>query len=94
MTELPYHPHIQHANLGITSIYLQGIDNSEVIDAVHARRSPVIPATAGLNTTPVAKSRSLATSDHALRSRPARARKSSASIISSTRPSPPTHLHG
>ena len=39
-----------HANLGITSIYLQGIDNSKVIDAVHARHSPVIPATAGLNT--------------------------------------------
>jgi site-specific recombinase XerD len=51
-----------HANLGITSIYLQGIDNSEVIDAVHARCSPVIPATAGLNTTPLAKSRSLVTS--------------------------------
>jgi site-specific recombinase XerD len=37
-----------HANLGVTSIYLQGIDNSEIIDTVHARRPPVIPATAGL----------------------------------------------
>jgi integrase len=37
-----------HANLGVTSIYLQGIDNSEIIDAVHARRAPMIPATAGL----------------------------------------------
>jgi site-specific recombinase XerD len=37
-----------HANLGITSIYLQGIDNAEIIDAVHARRPPVISATAGL----------------------------------------------
>jgi site-specific recombinase XerD len=36
----------QHAHLGVTSIYLQGIDNAEIIDAVHARRAPVIPATA------------------------------------------------
>jgi hypothetical protein len=26
-----------HSNLGITSIHLQGIDNAEIIDAVHAR---------------------------------------------------------
>ena len=25
-----------HTNLGITSIYLQGIDNTEIIDTVHA----------------------------------------------------------
>ncbi len=37
-----------HANLGITSVYLQGIDNAEIIDTVHARPAPVIPATAGL----------------------------------------------
>jgi integrase len=37
-----------HANLGITSVYLQGIDNAEIIDAVHARRAPMIPASAGL----------------------------------------------
>jgi site-specific recombinase XerD len=37
-----------HANLGITSIYLQGIDNAEIIDTVHRRRPPMIPATAGL----------------------------------------------
>jgi site-specific recombinase XerD len=37
-----------HANLGITSIYLEGIDNAEIIDAVHARRPPVLPAAAGL----------------------------------------------
>ncbi len=35
-----------HANLGITSIYLQGIDNAEIIDTVHARRAPMIPASA------------------------------------------------
>ncbi len=50
MTQLPYHPHIQHAHLGITSIYLQGIDNAEIIDAVHHRPAPVIPASAGLRT--------------------------------------------
>jgi integrase len=27
-----------HANLGITSVYLHGIDNSEIIDTVQARR--------------------------------------------------------
>jgi site-specific recombinase XerD len=37
-----------HANLGITSIYLQGIDSSEIIDTVHGRPAPVISATAGL----------------------------------------------
>lgn len=26
----------------ITSIYLQGIDNAEIIDTVHARRAPMI----------------------------------------------------
>jgi integrase len=41
----------QHAHLGVTSIY-QGIDNSEIIDTVHARRPPMIPATAGLRTIP------------------------------------------
>jgi site-specific recombinase XerD len=37
-----------HANLGITSIYLQGIDSSEIIDTVHSRPVPLIPAAAGL----------------------------------------------
>jgi site-specific recombinase XerD len=36
-----------HANLGITSIYLQGIDNPEIIDIVH-RAAPMIPAAGGL----------------------------------------------
>jgi site-specific recombinase XerD len=31
-----------HSNLGITSVYLQGIDNAEIIDTVHARRQPMI----------------------------------------------------
>jgi site-specific recombinase XerD len=37
-----------HANLGVTSIYLQGIDAFEIVNAVHTRRAPVISATAGL----------------------------------------------
>jgi site-specific recombinase XerD len=37
-----------HANLGVTSIYLQGIDSSEIIHTVHSRPAPVIPAAAGL----------------------------------------------
>jgi site-specific recombinase XerD len=38
-----------HTDLGTTSTYLQGIDPVEIIDAVHSRRAPMIPATAGLN---------------------------------------------
>jgi integrase len=37
-----------HANLRVTSIYLQGIDSAEIINAVHARRPPMMPASAGL----------------------------------------------
>ncbi len=37
-----------HSNLGITSIYLQGIDNAEIIDTVHARRAPMIPVHSSL----------------------------------------------
>jgi site-specific recombinase XerD len=37
-----------HADLGITSVYLQGIDNTEVISAVHSRHAPTMPASAGL----------------------------------------------
>ena len=35
-----------HTNLGITSIYLQGIDSTEIIDTVHARRPPMVPVDA------------------------------------------------
>jgi hypothetical protein len=35
-----------HSNLGITSVYLQGIDNAKIIETVHARRAPMIPVTA------------------------------------------------
>jgi integrase len=37
-----------HRSLGVTSIYLQGIDTNEIIDTVHGRRQPMIPASAGL----------------------------------------------
>lgn len=38
-----------HADLGITSVYLQGIDNSEIVETVGARAAPVLPASAGLD---------------------------------------------
>jgi integrase len=40
--------HFGHTNLGVTSIYPQGIDNAEIIATVHARKAPMIPASAGL----------------------------------------------
>ena len=40
-----------HADLGITSSYLRGIDNTEIIHAVHERPAPMIPATTGLSPT-------------------------------------------
>jgi integrase len=40
-----------HAGLGITSTYLRGIDNTEIIHAVHERPAPMIPATSSLRPT-------------------------------------------
>jgi hypothetical protein len=37
-----------HGNLGITSVYLQGIDSGEIIETVLARRAPIIPVSASL----------------------------------------------
>ena len=37
-----------HANLGVTSIYMQGIDSGEIIETVRSGRPPVIPAGAAL----------------------------------------------
>jgi site-specific recombinase XerD len=37
-----------HANLGTTSIYLQGIDPEEIIATAHMRRAPMMSASAGL----------------------------------------------
>ena len=44
-----------HSNLGITSIYLQGIDNAEIIETVHARRAFMIPVNASLRPSSTAK---------------------------------------
>jgi site-specific recombinase XerD len=37
-----------HVNLGVTSVYLDGIDTAEIVDTVHNRRPPMISASAGL----------------------------------------------
>jgi Phage integrase family len=37
-----------HADLGITSVYLQGIDGGEIVDIAHGRRAPVIQAAVAL----------------------------------------------
>jgi site-specific recombinase XerD len=37
-----------HSNLGITSIYLQGIDSGEIVETVHARRAPMMPVNVSL----------------------------------------------
>jgi hypothetical protein len=39
---------VAHSNLGITSVYLQGIDNAEIIDTVHTRRAPMVPVSTSL----------------------------------------------
>lgn len=39
----------RHANLRLTTAYLQGIDSGKIISAVHARRAAMMPASAGLN---------------------------------------------
>jgi hypothetical protein len=33
----------------VTSVYLQGIDTAEIIDIVHARCAPMIPASSRLD---------------------------------------------
>jgi integrase/recombinase XerD len=37
-----------HANLAITSVYLRGIDNTEIIRTIHQRSAPVVSASAAL----------------------------------------------
>jgi hypothetical protein len=37
-----------HSNLGITSVYLQGIDSGEIIETVHAGRAPMMPVSVSL----------------------------------------------
>jgi hypothetical protein len=41
-----------HTNLGITSIYLQGIDSAEIIDTVHARSALISPRAASSASSP------------------------------------------
>jgi integrase/recombinase XerD len=38
---------LAESDLHVTSIYLQGIDNSEIINTVYARPAPTLPASAG-----------------------------------------------
>jgi site-specific recombinase XerD len=38
-----------HANLGITSVYLQGIDTEEIVNTIYRRPAPTVPATAALS---------------------------------------------
>lgn len=35
---------LTHANLGVTSIYLQGIDSTEIVAAVSGRKPPMVSA--------------------------------------------------
>ena len=37
-----------HSNLGMPSVYLEGIDNAEIVETVHARRAPMIPVSTSL----------------------------------------------
>jgi integrase/recombinase XerD len=37
-----------HTDLGATSTYLQGIDPSEIVNTVHSRHPPMMPASAAL----------------------------------------------
>ena len=37
-----------HANLGITCVYLQGIDTEEIVSTVHRRPAPTVSAAAAL----------------------------------------------
>jgi site-specific recombinase XerD len=34
---------LRHSYLGITSVFLQGIDKAEIVEIVHARRAPMVP---------------------------------------------------
>jgi hypothetical protein len=42
------HPHNGHADLGVTSAYLRGIDNAEIIHTVHERPAPMVRVRTGL----------------------------------------------
>jgi len=40
---------LAHANLGVTSVDLRGIDNSKIIETVGARAAPSLPAAQDLH---------------------------------------------
>jgi integrase/recombinase XerD len=40
---------VGHANLGVTSVYLQGIDTEEIVSTIHRRPAPTVSATAALS---------------------------------------------
>jgi hypothetical protein len=44
-----------HANVGIMSVCLHGIDNSGITETVHSRAAPMLPASAGLPLTLLAQ---------------------------------------
>lgn len=48
VTPQPRYRKLGHANLGITSAYLQGIDNSKIVQTVGAGAAPTLPASTGL----------------------------------------------
>jgi hypothetical protein len=41
-------PHLLSHGASWRRIYLQGIDNTEIIDTVHARRAPMVPVNGSL----------------------------------------------
>ena len=57
-----------HSNLGITSVYLQGIDNAEIIDTVHARRAPMVPVSASLDSEEKTRTPAHRAKEHSTRS--------------------------
>jgi site-specific recombinase XerD len=46
-----------HADLSITSVYLRGIDNTEIVHTVHERPAPMVPAQSQLSSLPGAEAR-------------------------------------
>jgi site-specific recombinase XerD len=46
-----------HADLAITSVYLRGIDNTEIVHTVHERPAPMVPAQSRLARVPSAEGR-------------------------------------
>jgi hypothetical protein len=49
-----------HADLAITSVYLRGIDNTEIVHTVHERPAPMVSAQGLLSSSPIDNKRSAA----------------------------------